>query len=211
MGKLARYLPIYDSIIDRTKPIRMLVIGSFYTDSVQMWQEYLHPNSHVVGVDSNSKLLKIADSEGVHARLADVEANAAFLKEAAAEFGPFDIILDDGGHTSSQMVESFRCLFANFLSDGGVYIVDDIDCDYRKSYRDSRISFIDFVKALIDAMHAHYQVTTSETNFQVGRPDRIQEVAVPAITPILGAIEIHDSLVVVRRATRGLTRSIQGT
>ena len=104
-----------------------------------------------------------------------------------------------------------RCLFANFLSDGGIYIVEDVYCDYRRCYRDSRISFIDFVRALIDAMHAHYQVTTSETNFQVGHPNRIREVSVPAITPILGAIEIYDSLVVVRRATRGLTRSTHRT
>jgi hypothetical protein len=211
IGKLAHYLPIYESVIDRTKPIRMLKIGSFYTESVRGWQEYLHPNSHIVGVDSNSKMLKIADSEGIHVRIASEEGSVAFLKEVAAEFGPFDVIVDDGSHTSSHMVDSFRCLFANFLSDGGVYIVGDVYCDYRKFYRDGRTSFIDFVRALIDAMHAHYQVTTSETNFQVGHPDRIREVSVPAITPILGAIEIYDSLVVVRRATRGLTRSIHRT
>ena len=106
------------------------------------------------------------------------------------------------------MVDSFRCLFANALSDSGVYMVEDVDCDYWTSYRDSRVSFIDFVRALIDAMHGHYQVTTSETNFRVGHPDRIREVSVPAITPILGSIEIYDSIVVVRRATRDLARSI---
>lgn len=210
ISKLAHYFPIYDSVFDRTKPIRMLEIGSFYRDSVRMWQEYLHPNSHIVGVDSNSRLLRIADSEGIHVRIPR-EGNAPFLKEVAAEFGPFDVILDEGSHTSSHMMDSFRCLFANFLSDGGVYVVEDVYCDYRKFYRDSRISFIDFVRALIDAMHAHYQVTTSETDFQVGHPDRIREVSVPAITPALGAIEIYDSLVVVRRATRGLPRSIQRT
>jgi hypothetical protein len=211
IGKLTHYLSIYDSTIDRTKPIRMLNIGSFYTDSVRMWQEYLHPDSHTVGVDTNAKLLKIANSKGIHARIAGEEASEDFLKEVATEFGPFDIIVDNGNHTSSHMVDSFRCLFANFLSDGGVYIIEDVYCDYRKSYRDSRTSFIDFVRALIDAMHAHYQVTTGDTNFQVGHADRIREVLVPAITPILGAIEIYDSLVVVRRAARGLTRSTHRT
>lgn len=120
ISKLAHYLPIYESVIDQTKPIRMLKIGSFYTESVRGWQEYLHPNSHIVGVDTNSKMLKIADSEGIHVRIANEEGSVAFLKEAAAEFGPFDVIVDDGSHTSSHMVDSFRCLFANFLSDGGV-------------------------------------------------------------------------------------------
>ncbi len=106
------------------------------------------------------------------------------------------------------MVESFRCLFANALSDSGVYVVEDVDCDYWMRYRDSRVSFIDLVRALIDAMHGHYQVATSETKFRVDHSDRIREVSVPAITPILGSIEIYDSIVIVRRTTRDLTRSI---
>jgi hypothetical protein len=187
-----------------------------------MWREYLHPDSLIVGIDVNSKLLKIADSGGVHVRIGGGQ-DVSFLREVAAEFGPFDFILDSGsrfviqvqssaagriGHTSSHMVDSFRCLFANALTDSGVYMVEDVDCDYWTFYRDSRVSFIDLVRALIDAMHGHYQVATGETNFRVGHPDRIREVSVPAITPILGGIEIYDSVVVVRRATRELTRII---
>lgn len=205
--KLAHYLPIYEAAVDRTRPIRMLVIGSFYEDSLQMWQEYLHPDSLIVGIDVNSELLKIADSAGIHVRLGGAQS-VSFLSEVAAEFGPFDVIVDDGSHTSSHMVDSFRCLFANALSDSGVYMVEDVDCDYWKFYRDSRVSFIDFVRALIDAMHSHYQVSNNETSFRVGHPDRIREVTVPAITPILGSIEIYDSFVVVRRGARALTRSI---
>lgn len=205
--KLAHYLPIYESVVDRTRPIRMLEIGDFYEDSLQIWQEYLHPGSLIVGVDTNSNLLKIADSEGIHVRFGD-EQGVSFLSAVAAEFGPFDVIRDVGSHTSSHMIDSFRRLFANALSDTGVYMVEDVDCDYWKFYRDSRVSFIDFVRALIDAMHSHYQVTTGETNFRVGHPDRLGELSVPAITPILGAIEIYDSIVVVRRAVRDLTQSI---
>lgn len=205
--KLAHYFPIYESVVDRTKPVRMLEIGNFYGDSVRMWQEYLHPNSRVVGIDIDSKLLKIADSSGVHVQLVD-DRNISFLRKVATEFGPFDLILDDGNHTSSRMVNCFRSLFMNSLDDTGVYIIEDVDCDYRKSYRDSHISFIDFVRALIDAMHYHHQATASETNFRIDHPDRIQDVSVPAITPILGSIAIYDSIIVVRRATRNLTRSI---
>jgi hypothetical protein len=200
----------------------MLEIGSFHDDSLEMWREYLHPESLIVCIDLSQKLLKIADSGGAHVRIGG-RRDISFLREVAAEFGPFDFILDGGsrsfthvlpslagraGHTSSHMVDSFRCLFANALSDSGVYMVEDVDCDYWTFYRDSRVSFMDLVKALIDALHGHYQVATGETNFRVGHPDRIREVSVPAITPILGSIEIYDSVVVVRRATRDLTRSI---
>jgi len=159
----------------------MLEIGSFYGDSLQIWQEYLHPDSLIVGIDLDSKLVKIANSGGVHVRIVG-EKNDSLLSELAAEFGPFDVILDAGSHTSSQMVDSFRCLFANALSDSGVYVVEDGYCDFWAFY--NRFSFIDVVKALIDAVYGHYQVATSETNVRVGH------------------------IVIVRRATRDLSRSI---
>lgn len=205
--KFAHYLSIYESAIDRTKPIRMLQIGSFYDGSLQMWQEYLHPDSLIVGIDSDAKLIRIADSGDVHVRLVG-EGNASLFEKVTAEFSPFDVILDEGSHTSSHMVEAFRCLFANALDDSGLYIIEDVNCDYWKLYRDRRVSFIDFVRILIDAMHGHYQVTSAETEFRVDHSDRIREMSVPAITPMLGGIEIYDSIVIVRRAARELTRSL---
>ena len=179
--KLAHYLPVCESVVEGARPIRMLEIGSFYGDSLQIWQEYLHPDSLIVGIDLDSKLVKIANSGGVHVRIVG-EKNDSLLSELAAEFGPFDVILDAGSHTSSQMVDSFRCLFANALSDSGVYVVEDGYCDFWAFY--NRFSFIDVVKALIDAVYGHYQVATSETNVRVGH------------------------IVIVRRATRDLSRSI---
>lgn len=207
VDKSVHYLPIYESVVDRTRPLRMLKIGSFYEDSLHMWREYLHHDSLIVSIDKNAKLLKIADSQGINVRFGAGDT-VSFLREAAAEFGPFDIVLDHGSHTSSHMVDSFRCLFANALSDNGIYMVEDVHCDYQTAYRDSRLSFIDFVRALIDAMHSPYQAATSEASFRIGHPDRIQEVSVPAITPILGSIEIYDSIVVLRRANRHLTGRI---
>lgn len=203
----AHYLPILESILDRTKPIRMLTIGNYYEDSLKMWQEYLHSDSLIVCADVTSRLLKIGESGEIYVRICD-ERSGPLLKQVTTEFGPFDVVLDEGTHTSSHMLDSFRRLFMTALSDSGVYVVEDVSCDYLKPYRDSRLSFIDFVNALIDAMHAHYQTAGDETSFRVGHPHRIREVSVPAITPILGAIEIHDSIVVVRRAARVLTRSI---
>lgn len=203
----AHYFSIYESLVDRTKPIRMLQIAKFYGGSLEMWREYLHPDSLIVGIDIDSKLLKIADAGGVHVRM-DGDQEASFLSAVAAEFGPFDVVVDSGSHTSSHMVDCFRCLFANALHDNSIYVVDNVACDYWMRYRDRHVSFVDLVKALIDAMHGHYHVATAETKFRVGHSDRLRELAVPAITPILGGIEIYDSIVVVRRASRDLAQSI---
>ncbi|PRI13453.1 hypothetical protein B2J96_21855 [Mycobacterium shigaense] len=207
--KLAHYSKIYEAIVDRSRPLRMLLISSFYDASLQTWHEFLHPDSQIINVDTDSRLLKIRDSGGICVHFCEGK-NGSFLAQVAAEFGPFDVILDNGSHGSSRMVSSFRCLFATALKDEGIYIAEDVYRDYWKRYRDSRVSFMDLVRALADAMHGHYQVATSETNFQVGHPDRIREVSVPSITPILGGIEIHDSIVIVRRTCRDLTRMQTG-
>lgn len=163
--KVPHYLPIYESVVERTEPIRMLEIGNIYGDSLQMWQKYLHPDSLIVGVDIDSKLAKIADSGGSRIRIGGGQ-NAVLLDELAAEFGPFDVIIDAGSKMSSDMVDSFRYLFGNALGDSGVYLIEDVYCDYWTFV--NTFSYIDLVKMLIDAIFGHYRVATSVANFRAG-------------------------------------------
>ncbi len=209
--KWLHYLPVYESVIERSRPIRMLEIGVFHGGSLQMWREYLHPQSVIVGIDIDPNCKQFDDPErNVHVRIGG-QQDVPFLQEVNSEFGPFDVILDDGSHMTSHMVESFRSLFTSALAEPGTYIVEDVHSNYWKSYRDSPVSFVDFIAVLVDAMHAHYPDADSELKFRTGHPDRLGEVSVPRITPKLGSIEIHDSIVVVRKASRDLPRSVYQT
>jgi hypothetical protein len=206
--KWLHYLPVYESAIDRSRPIRMLEIGVFHGGSLRMWREYLHPKSVIVGIDIDPDCKQFEDPENnVHVRIGG-QQDATFLQEVNSEFGPFDVILDDGSHMASHMVESFRNLFASALAEPGTYIVEDVHSSYWKSYRDASMSFVDFVAVLVDAMHAHYPDAEDERSFRTGHPARLREVSVPRITPKLSSIEIHDSIVVVRKASRDLPRSV---
>jgi hypothetical protein len=207
-NKWLHYLPVYESIIDRSRPIRMLELGVFHGGSLRMWREYLHPQSVIVGIDIDSNCTQFQDPEhNVHVRIGG-QQDATFLQKVSSEFGPFDVILDDGSHMTSHMVESFRNLFASALSEPGAYIVEDVHSNYWKPYRDSSMSFVDFIAVLVDAMHAHYPDAEGELNFRTDHPARFHEVSVPRITPKLDSIEIHDSIVVVRKASRDLPRSV---
>ncbi|MCP9275301.1 class I SAM-dependent methyltransferase [Mycolicibacterium sp. CAU 1645] len=207
-NKWLHYLPVYEANIDRSQPIRMLELGVFRGGSLRMWREYLHPQSVIVGIDIDPNCKQFEDPEhNVHVRIGG-QQDATFLQEVNSEFGPFDVILDDGSHMTSHMVESFRNLFASALAEPGAYIVEDVHSNYWKPYRDSSMSFVDFVAVLVDAMHAHYPDAESEVNFRTDDPARLREVSVPRITPKLDGIEIHDSIVVVRKASRDLPRSV---
>jgi hypothetical protein len=128
------------------------------------------------------------------------QQNVAFLESVVGELGPFDVILDDGSHMTSHMADTFRHLFPRGLSSGGVYIVEDICATYWKAYRDRPMSFVDFTKSLIDAMHAHYQVTDTELNFRMGNSHRLTKLSVPLATTLIEKVEFYDSMALIHRA-----------
>jgi hypothetical protein len=211
--KALHYFPVYESALSpfRSRPIRMLEIGVDRGGSLQMWRQYLHPDSVIVGIDINPDTRRFDDpSKQLHVRIGG-QQDISFLQSVVTELGPFDVILDDGSHVTSHMVETFRYLFPNGLASGGVYIVEDIGATYRAPWSDSPMSFVDFTKWLVDAMHAHCQERNrDESHFRLGDPRRVMEFAVPLATTLIEKIEFYESIAVIHRAqgSREVTRTV---
>ncbi|ORW91903.1 SAM-dependent methyltransferase [Mycobacterium sp. IEC1808] len=201
--KMLHYLPAYESALSsyRSRPIRMLEIGVARGGSLQMWRRYLHPESTIVGIDIDTTTRQFDDpSRRVHVRIGSQTDNS-FLQQVVSELGPFDVILDDGSHMNSHIVHTFQFLFPNGLASGGVYIVEDLHSNYWRAYRDSPMSFADFTKWLIDAMHAHYQTAGSkELDYRANDPHRLKELHVPLATTLVEKVEFYDSIAVIHRA-----------
>lgn len=206
--KWLHYLPVYEATIDRNRPIRMLEIGVFQGGSLRMWRAHLHPDSTIVGIDINPECKRYESADtNVHVRIGS-QADTEFLDDVTAEFGPFDVIIDDGSHMASHMIASFRHLFLGSLTDTGIYIVEDMHSNFWTSHRDSAMSFVDFIGVLVAAMHAPYQIAQNEESFRTGHPSRLRSVMVPAITPVLDSIEVRDSMMIARRRRRDLPRTV---
>src|SRR5690242_9318124 len=78
--KFRHYLPVYASAIPRDRPIRMLEIGVARGGSLQMWREYLHPESVIVGVDIDPGTKQFDDPDhNVHVRIGR-QQDAVFLR-----------------------------------------------------------------------------------------------------------------------------------
>lgn len=200
--KFQHYLPVYEAALSafRSRPIRMLEIGVARGGSLQMWQRYLHPESVIVGIDIDPQTRRLDDpSRRIHVRVGHQE-DISFLQSVVSDFGPFDVVLDDGSHLTSHMVDTFRYLFPNGLASGGVYLVEDIHANYWYPFRDNPMSFVDFTKWLIDAMHAHYQVTKGIHNFRQDSSDRATVVSVPLATTLIEKVEFYDSIALIHRA-----------
>lgn len=210
--KFLHYLRVYDSALRefRSRPIRMLEIGVARGGSLQMWRRYLHRESVIVGIDIDPTTKRFEDpSQGLHVRIGS-QQDTSFLYSVVNEHGPFDVILDDGSHMASHMVSTFRYLFPNGLASSGLYMVEDIGANYWVAYRDTPLSFVDFTKFLIDAMHAHYQVAKGEYNFREGDSRRSTAFSVPLATTLIEKVEFYDSIALIHRADerRVLPRSV---
>ena len=92
-----------------------------------MWQDYFGAASRLafLDIDPNCKIFEVS---GVAVEIGD-QSDHGFLQNIAAKHGPFDIIIDDGGHKMDQQKASFNGLWAQ-LYDGGLYVVEDTHTSY---------------------------------------------------------------------------------
>lgn len=158
LNKWLHYFPVYSRELARFRngPVTFLEIGVFRGGSVPMWKGYFHEDSTLVFIDIDPEC-KTHELEGTHVRIGN-QADPAFLAELAAEFGPFDIVIDDGSHINTHQIASFEGLWPR-LKDQGLYLVEDCHTSYWPGfgggYR-NEASFIEYAKRLIDGMHSWY-------------------------------------------------------
>ena len=206
--KWHHYFDIYTRHFERyrDRPIRMLEIGVFRGGSLRMWKQYFHPDSTIVGVDIDKSCAahEIAD-QNVFVRIGS-QADPNFLAEVNGEFGPFDIILDDGSHKTHHQIVSFGALFRSALKDGGCYMVEDTHTNYWIKHVDSPETFVDLSKQMVDMMHEPY-FDRGETHFRDQHPDAVDKLELSYLSANLGSISFYDSIVVFEKKQQVLPKS----
>ena len=202
--KWTHYFWVYQEVFGprRKDPMRVLEIGVFQGSSLRMWKTYFtHAKTVIVGIDIRPDCIQHdSPRDRVHVRIGS-QSDPDFLQRIVDEFGPFDLIIDDGSHQSSHMIASFNILFANGLKDSGIYFVEDTHANYWRPWRDSRRSFLDMSKELLDHMNAHYRAAPSEV-FLIDKPSNqpLTSLSVPLITTMIKQIRFFDSIVVIYKA-----------
>ena len=128
------YTPIYHSLFEslRDRPVRLLEIGVGGYDlarvggaSLAMWADYF-PNGHIVGLDVYEKQLDFGPRVVVRRGSQD---EPSVLNALVEEFGPFDIVIDDGSHVPHHVVTSFVELFPR-MSKAGLYVIEDVQTSF---------------------------------------------------------------------------------
>lgn len=83
------------------------------------------------------------DALGITA-LVGSQSDVTVLKNTVIPAGPFDVIIDDGGHSDNEMLTSlFELIPGGALKPGGLYFVEDMVCNFESvgRYRDNKKSY----------------------------------------------------------------------
>ncbi|WP_313137795.1 class I SAM-dependent methyltransferase [Paracoccus jeotgali] len=194
--KMDHYLDIYPRLLGHLqgRDLRFLEIGIYKGGSMPMWQGYFGPGAHLVFADIDPACRDLA-LPGTHVEIGD-QADPAFLRDLVAGHGPFDLILDDGGHKTDQQITSFRHLFPH-LRPGGIYVVEDTHTSYWPGFDGGygKRSFIGYAKWLIDRMHSWY---TDEDEIFPFHP----------LAREIGEIRFFDSIVAITREPHGMPTAL---
>lgn len=187
INKWHHYLPLYDRYLTPWKgtAVRVLEIGVAKGGSLALWRKFFGDDAILFGVDIMERCARFDGIDG-KVRIGSQD-DAAFMNAVVDEMGGVDIVLDDGSHYSRHIRASLDILFPR-LSVGGLYCIEDLHAIYwpthEGGYQDDN-TFANDVRQMFDDMHHWYH----------GLPQRVA-----GTQDMLGAMHLHDSLVVLEKA-----------
>jgi len=185
--KWKHYFEIYNRHFSRFRGTNVHIVefGVSHGGSLKMWKEYFGPNCKIFGVDINPHC-KTLEEDQIEIYIADQE-DRKFLKSLAKNVPRIDILIDDGGHTMRQQINTFEELFTH-IDKNGVYLCEDLHTSYWPAwgggYRKSG-SFIEYSKHFIDYINAWH----SKTN----------RLSVTQFTESVHSLHYYDSILVIEK------------
>ena len=186
--KWHHYLPVYEKILlpFRGKKISLLELGVAGGGSLQMWRKFLGNEAEIYGIDINPSCQNRA-RDYANVRIGS-QADAEFLATVTSQMSSLNIVIDDGSHNMEHIKSSFEILFPQ-LSDGGIYIIEDLHAAYWKSCGggyNSKENFFSYVRDLTDDMHSHYH-------------DRAEKK--PGLGKFVHSITVYDSMCIITKGS----------
>ncbi len=202
--KWSLYLTEYDRLFApyREQPVRLLEIGIQNGGSLEIWAQYFEQASSLVGCDINPDCAGLRyDDPCISVVVGD--ANLEMIQASILELSPeFDIIVDDGSHTSSDIVRSFANYFPK-LVEGGVFVAEDLHCSYWSDFGGGLFdpySSMAFFKRLSDILNLeHWGVDRGRADVLRGIFSEYNCFLSEADLAEIHSVEFVNSMCVVRK------------
>ena len=154
--KWSSYIEKYDELFlkYKEKKVNILEIGVQNGGTLEIYSKYFKQCQNIVGVDINPKCQNLKYSDD-RIKVIIGNINDDKIKDEIFNLPKFDIIIDDGSHSSQDIIKTF-ILYYNHLNNNGLYIVEDLHCSYWKEYSGGLffpISSISFFKKIVDVIN----------------------------------------------------------
>jgi len=147
----AVYGPAYDENIEHLRglacregrSVQMLEIGVKSGGSTRVWKRYFRGLTQYVGLDINPRCRMFQSLEEGIRIITGSQLDKRLLYKICKEYGPFDLVVDDGGHTDDMIRTSLKMLW-NCMKDNSVYVIEDLHTVNMKGYLNrAKTSFFD--------------------------------------------------------------------
>jgi len=171
--KWKHYLPLYHRYFSPyrrlagERQVIVLEIGVQNGGSLDMWNAYFgRENCQIYGVDIHPACRSL---EGGNVKIFQgSQLDPEFLRSLPGKMPSPDIIIDDGGHSAKMQVSSLEILFP-FLRPGGIYLCEDTHSSYMKQYIDQSPTFVEYARAAVDQLHAHWLPPARKSRGELAR------------------------------------------
>lgn len=200
LHKWHHYFDVYERHLARFRGTDcvMLEFGVLDGGSLVMWSEYLGPKARIIGVDIDPRTKRYDGIRPNVTVLIGDQSEQATLDEIASH-GPFDIVIDDGGHTARQQINTFNGIYDS-VTERGVYLCEDTHTSYWTKFQDAGpgVTMIEMAKKLIDDMHSVYTARPM-TYFTQPMPERDGELLASRFAASTFSIQFYDSIIVFEK------------
>jgi SAM-dependent methyltransferase len=210
--KWALFIDVYDRVLDayREQPIDFLEVGVQNGGSLEIWAKFFPEARALVGCDIDARCGDLEfDDPRIKVVVGAINETATF-REIAKHMTGFDVFIDDGSHTSPDIVSSFVNYF-RFLRPGGLYLIEDLHCAYWRHWGggiSQPTGAMAFLKLLADGIHHNYwkeQASFAELAAPFFAPGAKVDATLAAG---IRAITFYDSLCVIEKRGPGFAARV---
>lgn len=169
--KYEKYLPF-----NRYDTLNILEIGVLNGKSLKTWKDYFY-RSNILGIDITPEC-KQYEEPRITVEIGS-QADSVFLSNISQQYGPFDMILDDGSHMNSHVIFSFEHLWGSVKS-GGIYVIEDCGTAYWEDYEGGYLkptSSVEYFKRLSDDVNFRGLMNYGAPNVHARREDWLVDVS----------------------------------
>ena len=195
--KYAKYLPF-----ERYDNLNIVEIGVLDGKSLLTWKEYFY-RSNILGIDINPDCKKYEESR-ISIEIGSQDDNV-FLLDVMRQYGPFDMILDDGSHMNEHVIYSFTHLWQSVKS-GGVYVIEDVGTSYWDEWGGGYLknnTSMEYFKRLSDDINFRGLQNIDTENVHARREDWLtdlsHEVQSDCVTDIESITFLNGIIIITKR------------